>query len=281
MRIAFTLLARLPLWLLHACGWVMGWLVFVASASYRAQLRSNAEQAGVARSAWRGAVGEAGKLVCELPRLWMGSSAPVQWVGAEHIEQAMQTGRGILLLTPHMGCFEVTAQAYALRFGVHGKPITVLYRPARQAWLSALMETVRMRPGLDTAPATLAGVKKLMKALQRGECVGLLPDQVPPLGQGVWLPFFGRDAYTMTLPARLALQSRAHLLLIWGERLPRGQGYVVRVQPLNAPAGQDVQALTLSINQAMERMVLACPTQYLWGYARYKVPRDGSAKGAL
>src|SRR5947209_4016330 len=83
---------------------------------------------------------------------------------------------------------------------------------------------------LAAAPTTLAGVKQLLKALKSGEAVALLPDQVPPQGQGVWAPFFGRPAYTMTLPARLALQANAVLLLARSERLALGRGYVVHIR---------------------------------------------------
>ena len=158
-----------------------------------------------------------------------------QWQGAELIDAALAAGRGLVLLTPHLGCFEVTAQAYAERFGAT-QPITVLYRPARKAWLRELVDTARARPGLATAPATLAGVRQMIRALRRGETVGLLPDQVPPEGMGVWAPFFGQPAYTMTLAARLAQQTGAALLLIWGERLPRRRGWCIRVAAARAAA---------------------------------------------
>jgi len=136
----------------------------------------------------------------------------------------------------------------------------------------------RQRPGLDTAPTTLAGVKQLVKALRAGAAVGLLPDQVPPEGQGVWAPFFGQAAYTMTLSARLAQTPRTTLLLAWGERLAWGRGYVVHVLPWDGGAlPADPVAACTAINVAMERLVLACPRQYLWGYARYKAPRGGVA----
>ena len=111
----------------------------------------------------------------------------------------------------------------------------MLYRPARKPWLRELMEASRARPGLLTAPATLAGVRQMMRALRRGEAVGLLPDQVPPEGMGVWAPFFGRPAYTMTLAARLVQQTGATPLLMVGERLPRGAGYHVHTLPLPEP----------------------------------------------
>ena len=138
------------------------------------------------------------------------------------------------------------------------------------------MEASRARPGLETAPTTLAGVRQMIKALRAGRSVGLLPDQVPPQGMGQWAPFFGRPAYTMTLAARLALQTGAKLILIWGERLPWGQGYRIHASELSTQDADDVEALVLQINQAMERLILSRPDQYLWGYARYKQPRQES-----
>jgi KDO2-lipid IV(A) lauroyltransferase len=158
-------------------------------------------------------------------------------------------------------------------------PITVLYRPARKPWLRRLEETARARPGMSTAPASLAGVRLMLRALKRGEMVGLLPDQVPPLGQGVWAPFFGQPAYTMTLAARLARQTGATIALARCERLPAGAGFALHVSALAEPlpaeldseAGQ-VEAAAV-INRAMEQLVRELPGQYLWGYHRYKSPR--------
>jgi KDO2-lipid IV(A) lauroyltransferase len=128
-------------------------------------------------------------MVAELPRLWMGSPVHIEWEGEAHIEAALQRGKGIIFLTPHLGSFEVTAQAYAQRFGAR-QPMTVLFRPARKPWLQKLVASSRQRPGLLTVPTKLSGVKGMFKALQCGQSVGLLPDQVPPLGQGNWQPFF-------------------------------------------------------------------------------------------
>ena len=281
-------LSKRSLRFLHAAGAFVGWLAYAASPSYRRRLQANAELAGVAAAERRASVGEAGKLTFELPRLWLrpreqAINDPVAWQGAEHVDAALARGCGLVLLTPHMGSFEVAAQAYAERFGAL-QPITVLYRPARQAWLRELEETARSRPALATAPANLAGVRMMLRALKRGQTVGLLPDQVPPAGMGVWVPFFGQPAYTMTLAARLLQQTGAVPLLIWAERLARGAGYVVRVTPLSEPLpvpGDDdsawQHAAAAAMNRQMEHMILFKPAQYLWGYHRYKQPRQGSA----
>jgi Kdo2-lipid IVA lauroyltransferase/acyltransferase len=277
-------LSRRSLRHLHALGGLMGWLAYLLSPSYRARLKANATVAGVGTADRRAAVADAGRLVMELPRLWLrprerAIADPVRWEGAELLEDLLARGRGLVLLTPHMGSFEVSAQAYAERFGAR-QPITVLYRPARQPWLRELEETARARPALATAPANLAGVRLMLRALRKGETVGLLPDQVPPDGMGVWVPFFGQPAYTMTLAARLVLQTGAAVAVLWTERLPQGAGYVVRALPLPVPLPEkaadgsyDEAAAALAINRSMEAVILQKPSQYLWGYHRYKQPR--------
>jgi len=285
-------LARQPLWLLHAFGAFAGWVAYALSPSYRQCFKANTALADLPRGACRQAIAEAGRGLLELPYLWLRPpgqhlSPPVRWEGAALIEGAHADGRGIVFLTPHLGSFEVTAQAYAERFGSARGPITVLYRPARKPWLRPLVDTARERPGLATAPATLAGVRQMLRALRRGEAVGLLPDQVPPEGLGVWVPFFGQPAYTMTLAARLVQQTGATPLLAWGERLPRGAGFVIHVSalpeplPFDDPAQADPQgACAAAVNRAMEGLIRQCPQQYLWGYHRYKGPRKLGDPGA-
>jgi Kdo2-lipid IVA lauroyltransferase/acyltransferase len=274
-------LSRRPLWLLHAFGGVVGAAGYALSPSYRKRFVANARQAGVPSAQLRPAIAEAGRLVMELPFLWLRpASVPISpwvtWDGLDLVGAAHMQGRGIVFLTPHMGSFEVTAQAYAERFGARHGPITVLYRRARKPWLRELVDTSRTRPGLAAAPATLAGVRQMIRALRRGEAVGLLPDQVPPDGMGVWAPFFGQPAYTMTLAARLVQQTGAVPLLAWGERLPRGAGYVVHLSALDEALPTEVNAQAESaatINRAMQRLIMQRPQQYLWGYHRYKAPR--------
>lgn len=266
----FRLLAVLPLWLLHPVGAALGWLSFLASATYRRRFLANAAQAGYSARQVRGAVAQAGRMVAEVPRLWFGKPVPVEWEGAPLVHAALARGRGLLFLTPHLGCFEVAAQSYAVTFG----PMTVLYRPARKPWLRGLIDGARTRPGLEAAPASLAGVKQMLKALKAGHGVGLLPDQVPPQGMGAWAPFFGRDAYTMTLAARLAQQTGAAVLLAWSERRPGGRGFCVHVREWQGERSADPAQAAAQVNANMERLIRECPGQYLWGYARYKQPRE-------
>ena len=273
MPAVFRFFSVFPLWLLHIIGCVLGWVAFAASGVYRQRFLANAALAGYSFAQVRAAVGHAGRMVAELPRLWLGAPVPVRIEGEPCVEQAWAAGRGVIFLTPHLGCFEMSAQAIATRWSAQQGPITVLYRPARQAWLAKVMETARNRPGMQAVPTTLAGVRQMIKALRRGEAVGLLPDQVPPEGLGVWSPVFGKPAYTMTLAARLALQTGATVLLVRCEREPMGRGFVMYAEPLPKPLDADLETAVRQVNEAMEHVIRQCPGQYLWGYGRYKQPR--------
>lgn len=272
MLLLFRLIALLPLPLLHALGFALGWLVYALSPRYRRIFRANTALAGIDRRARRRAIGETGKTIAELPWLWMRTQSELiskvrAMSGWEHVEAAWAAGRGIVFLTPHLGCFEITAQVYASR-----RPITVLYRKPKRASLAPVIERGR-GTHLKLAPADLSGVRALLRALKRGEAVGMLPDQAPGEGEGVWLPFFGRPAYTMTLAARLAATG-ADVILVYAERLPRGHGYHMNFQPLPpALVGDTLEARAAELNRAIEGLILAHPGQYLWGYNRYKRPR--------
>ena len=274
MQFWFRFFSHWPLWALHALGHAGGWLAWWLSGVYRQRFMANARQAGLRWWQVLPAIGHAGAMSAELPRLWFGAPVPVQWADDRAAVQAYASGQGVLVLTPHLGCFEVTAQALAERFGAQHGPLTVLYRPARHAALAEVMENARNRPGLQAVPTTLVGVRQMIKALRSAHAVGLLPDQVPPDGMGQWAPFFGKPAYTMTLAARLAAQTGARVVLIWGERLPWGRGYRLHTDSLGHELSADLDVAVVQINQAMERLVRQCPGQYLWGYACYKAPRS-------
>ena len=271
MVFLFRVLSLLPLSVLHALGAMLGWLVYGLSPTYRRHLRENLAQAGIDASL-RGAVAaETGKQMIELSRIWMRpleEAVPLvsEVVGWEHVEAARQAGKGIVFLTPHLGCFEITAQ-YLSSFG----DITVLYREPKSATASELILMGRKREHLHLAPADLSGVRSLIKALKKGEMVGMLPDQAPKTGEGAWIKFFGRYAYTMTLAARLT-ETNAVSLLTWGERLPHGRGFRIHFQPpINPLTGSTIERAQ-QINSEIEALIRQCPAQYLWGYNRYKRP---------
>ncbi|WP_426195426.1 lysophospholipid acyltransferase family protein [Massilia sp. DWR3-1-1] len=271
----FRLLSFLPLRLLHAMGAALGWVVYGLSPSYRRRLRGNLAQAGFG-AVLPHAIAEAGKAMFELPFVWCARPERVAACVVEDnyavFEQALAAGRGVVLLTPHLGCFEVTAQQVALR-----TRLTVMYRPPKQAALKPLIEGARARANLQLAPATLAGVRILARSLKNGEPIGVLPDQVPQHGEGVWAPFFGQSAYTMTLPAKLAQMGKSPVVLLFAERLPKGQGYRVRFAPFEGSLDGTPAQQAAAVNRAMEQMIAKCPAQYNWSYNRYKQPDGVSA----
>ncbi len=270
----FRMLSKLPLRVLHWLGSALGWLVYLASPSYRRRLRENVHGAGFGAHL-SAAIAESGKAIVELPFVWCAPPAKVaahatdeNW---DYVQSVLDTGRGIMFLTPHLGCFEITAQQIALRTS-----LTVMYRPPRKAALKPLIEGARARHNLHLAPATLAGVRILAKCLKRGEPVGVLPDQVPQEGEGVWAPYFGRSAYTMTLPAKLAQLGNAVIILVYAERRARGAGFIVRFVPFDAALEGTPAQQAATINGAMEQLIARCPAQYFWSYNLYKQP-DGVA----
>lgn len=267
----FHVLARLPLPVLHTTGHLLGRLIYRLPGRYRIRLDRNARQAGYPDRAFaRRASGETGAMVLETPKVWLRHESCLARTISEdeHLVQALRdSGRGILYLTPHLGCFEITARHIARH-----APITVMYRPPRWAPLGPVMERSRAIPGLHTVPANMQGVRQFVRALKRGEAVGLLPDQVPWGGDGIWTPFFDRPAYTMTLAARLAQQTGVAVVLTAGERLPGGQGWRIHYMPLAEPLPAELDVAVLHINQAMEALIRRFPEQYLWSYSRYKRP---------
>lgn len=271
----FRLLSLLPLRILHSLGGLLGRVTYALSKPYARRTEenlrlSNLSKDGAAYQALLAqTIAEAGKGITELPWVWR---SPLDQVcskvrsvqGWEHVEAAQAAGRGMIFLTPHWGSFEVFGLYVGQRM-----PLTNLYRAPKQAWLESLMRQGRQRGLAKLAPADVGGVRILYKALKRGEAIGLLPDQVPGNGEGEWVDFFNRPAYTMTLSGRLAQSSGAAVLLACAERLSQGRGYAIRITPLELDFTRSVPR---QINLALERIIAIAPAQYLWSYNRYKVP---------
>ncbi len=272
--------ARMPLAGLHFFGAGLGWLVYGLSPTYRRRLRENLLASGLCtdetsyRRTLRAAVAEAGKSITELCRVWFGRDDEIDTLVRcddwSVVEAAQREGRGLIFLTPHLGCFEISAL-----YGARRLPLTVLYRPPKRAALEPLMRAGRARAQARLAPANLQGVRLLYKALRRGEAIGVLPDQAPGVGEGEWADFFGRTAYTMTLVTRLQESTGAAVVMAFAERLPGGKGYHLHLQRVNA-----APLSPAALNRAVEDVIRRCPAQYLWGYNRYKAPAGASVQSA-
>ena len=219
----------------------------------------------------RRSVAEAGKGVLELIPSWFRPQAEAALLIREApagavIEQALAAGKGVIIVTPHLGCFELIGQFYTHRYG----PMTALFSPPKKNLLSLLISAGRGKPRLKLAEPTMLGIRSLYRALKNGETVCILPDQTPGLGKGEWAEFFGRPAYTMTLVQRLAESTGAQIVLNYAERLPGGAGYRGYAEAM--PSREPGESATRHLNRALENLIRRCPEQYLWSYNRYKVP---------
>ena len=267
-----TLFFQLPLFILHGLGELLGLATYQFDRRFKERIDINLKHAFITsdeselKKLTQLTAGEIGKCLLEAPAIWFNSPQKnFRWVkqcyGWKHVETALKNKRGIIFLTPHLGCFEITAQYYA-----HFHPITVLFKRPKQNWLANIVLSGRRHSQIHLAEANLHGVKQLMQALKKGEAIGVLPDQVPNEGQGIWAQFFNKPAYTMTLVSKLAESSNATVLIGFGHRLKRGQGYEVYIEPL----GQDHSPQ--GINNRLEMLIRKYPTQYLWNYQRFKKP---------
>lgn len=274
------IIAMLPLPIIHALGIIVGWISYSIDKKFSRRIRNNLHKSKLANNAKEHArlvrlsVGETGKGILETLAIWVKSQRSIlKWVkrceGWHHVGNALAAKKGIIFLTPHLGCYEISARYYTAQH-----PMTVLYTPTRKSWLSNIMESGRERSKTTLAPASLAGVRRLLKTLKSGEAVGILPDQVPDLGDGIWATYFGEPAYSMTLVSKLVEATGATVLLVYGERLAWGQGFVIHIEPLNTDTSPQ------DINNAIEGLVRKKPEQYLWSYSRFKQPKLSREKRA-
>ncbi|WP_130392227.1 lysophospholipid acyltransferase family protein [Cupriavidus agavae] len=284
MTFLFWLISRLPLRVLHAIGGALGLLAARLPGRYGRRLVENfrhaypdATDAMIAEAARH-----TGRMIVEMPYFWSRKSLTVPTYGFDdymwkELADLVKDGKGVILTTPHLGCFEVLPQSHARL-----RPITCLFKPPHQPWLREFVERMRTRKNIAMAPANPRGVRMLVKALKRGQSVGILPDQVPSGGEGTWAPFFGKPAYSMTLVHRLHKLTGAPVAMLYAQRLPRGAGYRghLRMVGEGGMLPDDPGTASAMINATIEEMIAIDPAQYLWGYNRYKQPAGAGAPPA-
>ena len=276
----FKGLAYLPLPVLHFVGSLLGMVLDKLFRRPAQILRNNLTQSGV----WQNSseyqkilkenIKESGKAILETFAIWYQAEKKLlklvtQVDGWDEVEIALARGKGIIFLTPHLGCFEITSLYYGSRH-----PFTVLYRAPKQPWLHPIVVAGRQRGSISLAPANSHGVKQLLQALKRGEAIGILPDQIPAEGEGEWAPLLGRPAYTMTLASKLATKTGAAVFMAFGQRLAHGRGYHIHITALETGAISTPALL----NHEIEKQIKQCPEQYLWSYQRHKVRRASMHK---
>jgi KDO2-lipid IV(A) lauroyltransferase len=278
-----ALASRLPLRLLHAIGALLAYpMRWLGTREYRVA-RRNLElcfpelDERARRGLLRRTLAEAGKGLCELPRLWAGDPrralALIRAVhGREHFDAARANGRGVLVAAPHLGAWELLN----LWLSAQG-PLTILYRVPQRAEYEPLLVRARGALGAETVRAEPAGVRLLLRRLKEGRIVGILPDQRPKGGEGIDAPFFGHPARTMTLASRLAQRAGVAMVLGFAERLPHGAGFDLHFVPAEAAVvGDDLAAAAAALNRGIEACVRMAPAQYQWTYKRLSFRAPGS-----
>lgn len=282
LRLGMTIIGWLPLPLLHGGGWLLGSLLWMRPNRFRAITLRHLERClpeldvVARRRVARHSLIESAKAVLEAAAIWFGPAARLaRWiddpVAAAVLRDAQDRGRGVILLTPHLGSWEL-----ASFFCSQVAPITVLYKP-QKGMTDAVIRSGRARiPAVRPVPTTGSGVKALLAALRRGELIGILPDHDPPEGAGsVFAPLFGIPANTMELVARFAGRSGAPVLFIVAERQSWGRGFRFHLRAA-PPAVADPVLGPAALNAGVEACVRAWPGQYWWSYRRYRRrPPDG------
>lgn len=274
LNLLCALLNRLPLKWIHRIGAGLGRLFYMIASKQRRILVANLRQSQLfpselaLKKAVRQNQQEMGKFILESLAIWSRSQAQVlQWVrhvyGKDCLDEAIAHGKGILFLTPHIGCFEITSIYYASM-----QPITVLNRDSRKRWMRELMQAGRQKGAVTLAPANLKGVRQMLKALYANQAVGILPDQIASKGQGEWAAFFGKPMYTMTLVSQLLSRVDTRVIVVVADRLADGAGYDLHLQAVNPEAVSSPAKL----NRVLETLVTQFPLQYMWSYDRYKQP---------
>lgn len=223
---------------------------------------------------------ELGKQITEMGPMWLWPSEKTlslltQVSGKEHMNAAMASGKGILLLTPHLGCWEIAG----LYLGAN-IPVTILYSRPKIKALDDIVRTSRIRSGASLVAGSASGVKSIFKTLRQGNGTGILPDQNPEdINSGVFAPFFGIPTFTMTFISRLASKTGAAIVIGYAERLPGGQGYHLHIRQADPQiASTDPLVSATALNKTVEAYIREVPSQYQWSYKRFKRRPEGEKK---
>jgi KDO2-lipid IV(A) lauroyltransferase len=277
--------ALLPLRAAQAIGATAGSLLsIVPSRSHRVTLR-NLElcfpelPADERRRLAARALRETGRTAAETGALWLWPRERVLGLvrgtsGREALDEAIRAGRGAIIMTPHLGSWEMVGLYCS---ALH--TLTSLYRPPRIAELGDFMRSGREHLGAHLVPTSAGGVRHLYRALERNEMVGLLPDQEPSQGGGIFVPFFGISAYTMTLLARLAQKNTAPVFFAYAERLGRGAGFHLHFIAADANfSNGSTDDVCAAMNAGVEACIRRIPEQYQWNYKRFRTRPEGEAR---
>ena len=283
LKLLFRVFAALPLPVAHALGAALGWLLLVVPNKRRRTARINLElcfpemSRGARQRLLRRNMLELGKSVTEIGALWTRDKKNLRRLvrrvnGEDKLKKAMGQGKGMILAIPHLGTWEMMGLWGSINY-----PMTSLYRAPPMSQMGKLMHAARERFGARLVSADNSGIRALYKALERGEMVAILPDQVPSTrGGSVLVPFFGIPANTMVLLSRLAIKTGAPVVFGYAERLPHGRGYHLHFLPSPEEINHgSLESSATAVNAMVERCARDAPEQYQWVYKRFRGRRAG------
>jgi KDO2-lipid IV(A) lauroyltransferase len=277
--------AKLPFGLAQRIGMVLGFLLYVIPNPVKKVVRTNIQRCFPTDSTQTQQ-----RLICSSLMHVVASAAEygAWWLwppqklaplvnnvyGEEYIQAARAQGKGILILAPHLGAWEIAQGYMPSRY-----PCSIMYRPLRITALEEFVRVARERGGGDLLPLTPSGLREAYAKLARGELLAILPDQVPSKNGGVFAPFFGISAWTMTLAIKLAQKTQVEVFIGYGERLACGRGFDIHFEPVNPEIfNPDLTIAAAAMNADIEACVRKIPEQYQWAYKRFKVQPEGQKK---
>lgn len=213
-------------------------------------------------------IDELGKSLIEIFYIWSLTPKDLKKLiyrinGKEIIEKVRKENKPILFLTPHYGAFEITTLIYGLNYPLH-----IMYRPPRKEWMNDYMVKGRQKGKIKLIKSNLSGVKKIFSIMRNNGAIGLLPDQVPKKGFGEFSKFFGKDAYTMTLPIKIIEKFDPNIIFVYAERLEFGNGFEITLEQIP----KNKIKSTRDLNIIIEKIIKKNPIQYYWNYDRYRKP---------
>ena len=273
IRLFLALCSFLPLRANHSFGAFLGKLLFIFSSDAKNASKQNLKicfpslNEGDLQNLLKKVLIETGKNLTESGLIWNQSfKENSNLIRNIYGEKYLDSSEKTILLVPHIGCWEITGRVIADK-----RKITFMYRPLRSSKQNDYLLARRNQGNLTMASADSSGILKIQRALNKGELIGILPDQDPGEEGGIMAPFFDKDVNTMTLLARLAKKHNAQVLMFWASRLENGRGYDLNFEPVDLSInGDDLESYVKVMNKSIESLVRKTPEQYMWSYRRFK-----------
>jgi len=196
----------------------------------------------------------------------------IREIEGEHLLEEYKEGkRGLLLLAPHLGNWELSGLFFASRYRM-----AALYSPPNQPGFEDYMKKVRSRSGSELVATDRRGIMRLFGILKEGGVVGILPDQTPRQESGEFAPFFGIPAVTMTLASKLIQKTGAKPLITYAQRLPDGRGFKMVIKEVEpGMESRDMTESLTALNRSVEKCIVEVPAQYQWEYKRFRRTAPG------